>query len=224
MEKEKLQRKRLAKVKRLGCFLQTIPYVRAVLLNGSLAMGNTKESSDIDLLLIVKSGRLYTCRFVVLFVSTICQIKRPKDTAKSHAGKFCFNYFLADNYLKIPTGRGEKIDQYCADSYGNSVLIYGDQIYDKFSKVNRPLFSRSKKHPSEKYEKVLKNYFPLKKSHFSFLQTLAESILNGRIGGWFEQYIKNFQIRKIKSDPITARYPDLIVYNDLEARFHPPKH
>jgi len=40
---------------------------------------------------------------------------------------------------------------------------------------------------------------------------------------WLESILKKYQIKKIESDPRTKKYPALIVYNDKELRFHPPK-
>ena len=52
---------------------------------------------------------------------------------------------------------------------------------------------------------------------------LSEVFLSGRFGDWLERKLKSIQIKKIESDPRTKKYPLLIVYNDRELRFHPPK-
>lgn len=136
-----IQKKYYKRAKTISRFLICLPNVQAILLNGSLAQGKAKETSDIDLLIITKSGRLWTARFLVLMCLTIFGLKRSKDHNKSHAGKICANYFLSENFLKIPTGRGRQMDNYCADNYNHSILLAGDEkIFNNFFDVNKDLF------------------------------------------------------------------------------------
>lgn len=233
-----LTNKRLRKTKLMAQFLQLVPFIRAILLNGSLAQGKSNERSDIDLLIIVKRGRLFTARLFTLVLAFLTGQKRSKDENTPHAGKFCFNYFLADNYLKIPTGRGKETDQYCADNYSKSVLVWGDaKLFRKFFEVNSALFKlATSSHPSpckgegeevipllakERLGEVL---IAVSDSNLlTTIQSCKEKILSGKFGDWFEQRAKNFQIKMIERDPRTQKYPSLIVYNNKEARFHPPK-
>lgn len=226
---KKLIWKRLNKTKLMGRFLQTIPFLRAVILNGSLAFGKSKESSDIDLLIIAKSKRIFTVRFFVNFIGIVSGQKRSKDEKKSHAGKFCFNYFLTDNYLKIPTGRGEEMDKYCAENYSKSMLVWGDEkLFNKFFETNQELFDLYSCHSRPDRESGKLSYYFVdtclhrtdrRKAEFN----ICEKILSGKFGDWLEQKFKQYQINKIESDPRTQKYPDLIIYNDHELRFHPPK-
>lgn len=225
MKNEKLVKNRLKRTKFFGRMLILLPYVKCVLLNGSLAQARSKKSSDIDILIIAKSGRIFTVRFFVNAFATILQIKRSKDERRDHSGKFCFNYFLTENYLKIPTGRGEEMDRYCADNYSHSKFIAGDiDLFNKFILVNQCLFS--------KYGfKVSGIKYQVSSNHPDVISTKVEKSSNKRSldfvrddkkSGWFERKVKSYQIRKIKSDPRTKKYPNLIVYNDQELRFHPP--
>jgi hypothetical protein len=206
------QQKYYKKAVLISKLLACLPTVVAILLNGSIAQGSGNKSSDIDLLIITKSHRLWTARFFVLLCLTFLGLKRSKDHTKSHAGKICANYFLADNYLKIPTGRGKQMDNYCADNYSRSVLLAGDKkVFEKFFWVNKKLFEQ-------------KTVIAPKGALWAESSLLARGNLSKEnIGNRIEKMLKYLQIRKIEQDPITNRYPNLIVYNDLEARFHPPK-
>jgi len=215
--------RRFNKLRIMGFLLQGIPFVRAALLNGSLAQGKSKVSSDIDLLIITKSKRLWTARFFSMALVSVIGWKRSKDKNRSHAGKFCFNYFIVDNYLKIPDGRGKKIDKYCADNYSKSVLVSGDDlIFKKFLAVNKILFGRS-----QNQKKVTNHHhakFPLSDVKIATaLRRSCERILSGPFGNWLESKLRNWQTAKIERDPRTTMYPSLIAYSEKEARFHPPK-
>jgi len=242
---EKLIQKRINKTKSFAGLLQTAPFVSAIILNGSLAIGNIKESSDIDLLIITKKGRIFTTRFFVNLIGILTGQKRPKNEKKSHAGKFCFNYFTTEDYLKIPMGRGEKIDKYCAENYSKSILISGDQqLFKRFFEVNKELFTkhcsviaRSRSNEAIYHERLprldssSKSMAPTSPSYEGhgrddrhlIIRKILESILITKFGDWLEKRLKTYQIAKIESDSRTQQYPNLITYNDRELRFHPPK-
>ncbi len=215
----------LKKTGRMALVLQMVPFVGCLILNGSLASGAAKESSDIDLLIIAKDGRIFTVRFLVNLIAVLLGQKRSSDESNDHAGKFCFNYFMTTSYLKIPAGRGEKMDRYCAENYSKSVLVWGSKkVFRKFFKQNEKLFLTQKaKGKSQNYDLKLKARFPIPASPFLFPGRLQEAILGGRLGDQVEQVLKRIQIKKIEGDPRTRKYPNLIVYNDQELRFHPPR-
>lgn len=225
MKNKKLTQKLL---KKTGFFLKPffgLPFVRAVFLNGSLAIGQATESSDIDILVVAKSGRIFTVRFLVNTLLSILGVKRSSNERKNHAGKFCSNHFLTEEYLRIPTGRGERIDQYCADCHGNSVFVLGHrEIFGQFKQINISLFKQKRIKIKDEQSELLAQYFPLPNNHFCLAHAkFAEKLLGGKVGDRFEQFIKKVQIRRIERDPRTKKYPDLICYNDRELRFHPPK-
>jgi len=192
------------------------------MLNGSLAEGKIKLSSDIDLLIVAKDGRIFTTRFFASILTWLTSLKRSSDTKKDHSGKFCLNYFLTENFLVIPTGRGEKVDRYCAHNYSNSLMVWGKRdIYFNFINVNRENWKKYLKKPFAVYRipytvylrKVLKSNFPIRTFHLGIkLRNIVEKMIGDRI----EQYLKKVQLRKIKID---NKY---VVANDKELRFHSP--
>ncbi|MFA4995804.1 MAG: nucleotidyltransferase domain-containing protein [Patescibacteria group bacterium] len=227
--KKELLNKRLSQAKIIGRTIARLPFVRCVILNGSLAQGKSKKSSDIDILIIAKDGRIFTARFFINIFALLFGIKRSKDESKGHAGKFCFNYFLTESYLKIPTGRGEKIDKYCAENYSASKFIAGDGgLFEEFLRANEELFEKynckqklSSRHfasPPARWVKQSERSYRKQNRRFLTLFEMT-SIISNRL----EKLLKSYQIKKIESDPRTKKYPDLIVYNDRELRFHPPK-
>jgi predicted nucleotidyltransferase len=96
--KERIERQKIAdqkwkKAKRVIKLLQLIPFIRLVAVSGSLAMNNTKKESDIDLLIVAKSGRIWTCRgLTTLFIHLIGQ-RRHGSLTKD---RFCLNHYLTD--------------------------------------------------------------------------------------------------------------------------------
>lgn len=233
---QKITNRYLKKSRLLAYVLQMVPFVRCVILNGSLSQGLARESSDIDILIIARDGRIFTVRFLVNLLALTTFQKRPKDETKNHAGKFCFNFFLTVSYLKIATYRDEKRNKYCALNYNRSVLVWGDRgVFRRFFQQNKALFLSC--HPragaamargstnrgSNDSQSREKGHFPIGSTPFLPLGGLIEAVLGGWLGDRLEQLLKRIQIKRIESDPRTKKYPELIVYNDREMRFHSPR-
>lgn len=214
--KDKLIKKRLSKTRKIGRMIARLPFVRAVILNGSLASGNHKPSSDIDILIIAKDGRIFSARFFVNIFATIIGVKRSKDDKRGHACKFCFNYFLTKNYLHI--NYPKERERYCASNYSKSQFVAGDiGLFKKFMKENKSLFVSRGCHPEALAEgsQILR----FAQNDRTIIQKFGELFLTS----WFEKWAKEYQVKKVESDPRTQQYPNMIVYNDRELRFHPPK-
>ena len=194
-----------------------------------------KPSSDIDILIIAKSGRIYTCRAAVLFWAGLSGLKRSSRSEKTHAGRFCFNYFLTENFLEIPHNRGEKVDKYCAENYSKSVLLWGDQkLFERFMSINLKwmrkyinVTKRPQNYFTERAQKKENSQFVFSRNLYirsrKELQKIIEIILSKRFGNWLEYTLRNIQIKRIKKDPASKKYPKFIVFNDRELRFHHPK-
>jgi len=233
---------RVNKTKRLAKILQFVPYVRCIILNGSLAEGRAKLSSDIDILIITRSGRVFTTRFIIAIITSALFLKRSSNETKSHSGKFCFNYYLTDEFLEIPHNRGEEVDSYCAKNYSQSILVWGEQkIFEEYQETNlewMQIIINSSKSISNNHnlklkinssknfpiiENIVSKQFPIGDIRGRRVGEWWQGRLIGRFGDWFELQVKKIQIWLIEKDARTWQYPEYIVYNDRELRFHPPK-
>ena len=220
----KIYNHRLRNLKIMAKLLQLVPFIRCIILNGSMAESKIKKSSDIDLLIIAKRGRIFTCRAAVLFWAYISGLKRSSDRNKNHAGQFCLNYFLTDNFLTIPHNRGEKMDRYCAENYSKSKLIWGDEkIFNKYMSVNAEWMNKYLGKITNHKSQITNKYQISNIKLFIWIARAKEYILSKRFGNWVERVLKNIQVKKINQDPRVKKYPQLIVINDKELRFHPPK-
>ncbi len=94
----KLADKRWKKARFVLRLLQSTPFVRGIFLSGSFAIGNIRQDSDIDLLIVAKKGRIWMCRFFVTFLLAILGQRRHGDKI---AGKFCLNHYITEDSLKL---------------------------------------------------------------------------------------------------------------------------
>jgi len=183
-----------------------------VAISGSLAMNNPKKESDIDLLIISKSGRIWTCRgLVTLFCHLIGQRRHGKLTQD----RICLNHYLTNNSLKIPFR-----SLYNAQTYVHLVPILEIEkgIYRKFQKANQWINQYLSFCPRKErgYLKIIKL-----NSLFTFTRRLREFFLNERIGDWLESILRKFQEKRIKKDPLTYQSGGRVVFDDNQLEFHP---
>ncbi len=217
IERQKMADQKWKKAKRLVKMLQVIPFIRSVIVSGSLAMNNTKNESDIDLLIITKAGRIWTCRgLITLFVHIIGQ-RRHGNLTKD---RICLNHYLTDKSLKIPFK-----SLYNAHTYAHLVPLLdllldpkGLTLYKQFQRANKWIKDYLVFYPEEQ-NGYLKKIKP--NQSFYFLREIREIILDKSIGNGVEFILKKFQQRRIKKDPLTYQAGGRVVFNDKQLEFHP---
>jgi len=122
--------KKLNKVKNWKWLLYRCPYIRAIFIVGSVGFGYATKNSDIDFLIIVKNGRIFTAR---AFLTVITQIFGLRRNGNKIANRFCLNHYLTEDNLKLPYK-----SEYDKKSYtlGLQVLFDKNNLYQKFLSAN----------------------------------------------------------------------------------------
>lgn len=95
--------KKNEEIRSLVSFTSYIPWVRAVIITGSVAAGTTKPQDDIDFLIVTQSQRMWLVRpFVVLF-----GLLKGRRRSWSHEepNSWCFNFWLEDSELAFQKSR-----------------------------------------------------------------------------------------------------------------------
>src|SRR3990167_4678361 len=100
IEKDKLANRKWKKFLTIAKYLQLAPYLRAVLASGSLAANNPEPKSDFDVLVIIRSGRLYTGRLFLWLISSVLGARRGRFDVVA-PDKLCFNHYLTDDNLEL---------------------------------------------------------------------------------------------------------------------------
>lgn len=79
---------------RYSRLISRFPFVRGVLISGSLSKGVAEAGADVDYFIVAAPGRLWVCRtLLTLFKKTVL--------LNSHR-YFCLNYFVSLDHLSIP--------------------------------------------------------------------------------------------------------------------------
>lgn len=211
IQKKKLMDQKFKKTKWILRFISYLPFVRLIMLSGSMGLGNPYKESDIDLLIVAKHGRIWTTRAILTFFTLVFGAYR--HTGKTQ-NRLCLNHYITDRSLGVNFG-----NLYKAEEYLNLLPLAGDlDIYKKFFKENAWIkdYTYSVSGSLEKNLRAISlKGLPLKIKHF------FEFLLCGLVGDYFEKYIKKFQIFFIEKNPLTKSPDARIRYDDNNLVFHP---
>ncbi len=213
IERDKISARKWKKFLRTVKYLALAPYLRGVFASGSMAIDNTTEESDFDVLIIVRSGRLYTCRFFLWAISSLLGIRRKKNQ-KVAPDKLCFNHYVTDDNLYI---NHESI--FNAQTYINlKPAMIKPEILDQFYVANLWLNNHAYNFRSQR-NFVGRDIKP--SGIFIIFAKTSEFILDFSIGNTLEMVLKYGQQKRIKSDPVIHESGGRIVFTDWELEFHP---
>ena len=197
--------------------MQIIPFMKMVLVSGSLAMGNSKDESDIDLIIIAKKKRIWIVRTFVTLLTSILGVRRHSNVTKN---KICLNHYITDKSLRIPF---ESL--YNAQSYLHLINIYDSKedkkLFRKFQEDNKWIG----KYVSNYELSELGGFRSIKRSKIlNSISKLSEFTLAGRAGDYLENALSKIQSNKIKKDPLYKKSGGRVTINNNQLEFHPDSH
>jgi predicted nucleotidyltransferase len=207
IERNKISEEKYRIIGRVVRFLRFVPYVRMILVTGRVAMKNADRKSDLDLLVCLEKGRIFTGRTLVTLAIHLLGKRRY---GKKITNRICLNYFITTNSLEI-----EMQDLFASSEYFFALPLFGFEYFKKFQKANIWI------------AKYHENYMPaetpnlkiISDDYFSkLIRGLGEKIVNLN---WLEQNLKAWQTKRIIADPRTKKAGSLIVANDNSLVFLP---
>lgn len=213
IDREKIAAAKWKKLLGLAKWFQAVPYLRGMFASGSMALGNTDHDSDFDVLTVAADGRLYTCRMILSLFASLLKARRKRFDSVA-PDKFCFNHYITDASLAI---RHESLFNAQTYIHLKPVLISGELLENFYASnlwLNKYVYNFR---PSNAF--VHRSVKPN-----VFLRSVAvpgEFFLNNKFGDWLESILKNYQHKRIRSNPVTHQKGGRIVFNDSELEFHP---
>lgn len=220
--RQRLDRKKIAcrkwkKVKIIFYLMQIVPFLKMVLVSGSLSLGNCKEESDIDLIITAKKGRIWTVR---TFITALTAISGARRHGRNTKDKICLNHYITDGSLKIPFK-----SLYNAQSYVHLVNVYSDvedrELFHEFQKENCWIGEFIGDY---KFSELSSIYSIKKNSIITAVSKFFEIVLSGKTGDCFESKLSKIQSDKIKKDPLCKKKGGRITIGDDQLEFHPDSH
>lgn len=119
-ERAHISSKKKQKVARYLRLLYAFPWIELVLLTGSCAIENAKESDDIDLMIITSPNTMFICRLYSYICSRILRVGRRR-LVESQPDTVCTNIWLDSSDLAVPE---TKINTYSAREIVNAGILF----------------------------------------------------------------------------------------------------
>lgn len=171
----KMANESMPKAKRMANILRRFPFVRSIMISGTLAKGYMDEEADIDFFVITKPGNITISK---AFMGAFRRIFSPRG--------LCVNFLIDSNNLHI-----EKQNVYTATELVTLIpLIDSNNLYDKFIESNKDWAIKSLPNAKtrENNSKEMKN---------SKIKILLESILSLKLVDKIELKLQQFYLKKL---------------------------
>ena len=179
-ENENVSRKMWRMTGFMTHIIKRFPYVRCILVTGSLSKNNSDRSSDLDFMVIAEKNRLWITRTLLMLFKKIFLFNSYKY--------FCINYYITADRLEI-----EEKNIYTATEIAYVKATYNTALMEDFVKANG----------------WIKKYFPnyitgdprlhnagckVSNGH-SYLQKFYEFFFNGVLGDRLNEYFRKVTVK-----------------------------
>jgi len=184
-----------------------VPFVEFVLVAGSMATGEIHEKSDFDLIVGVRSGRIFTARqFSAGIFELTGHRRKGADHKENTKNKICLNHYVTfESYCLAPP-----YDEYWIYLYQNLVPVYGNKkSIENFFNTNKWA------------GKMEIDYGRWQGEDRSFWKRFGEFVLKSKPGSFIEKIFKKYQTQRVEKGLEKAKgYKPRVKYNDTELKFH----
>ncbi|HEU5291855.1 MAG TPA: hypothetical protein VFU05_14495 [Cyclobacteriaceae bacterium] len=188
-----LAKKRLQTARKFSWLISKFPFVRAIMLSGSLSKDYMEASSDIDYFIITEPGRLWITRGLLGLFKRLFLLNSHKF--------FCTNYLIDSQSLEI-----EEKNIYTAMETTTLIPVYGKALYEKFVIKNQ--WTRNHLPNMDTH----RNAFIAEK--ISFLKNIVEKMLSGSAGEKIDLFFMNLAVNRWKK-----QFGDSFSSKDFELAF-----
>ena len=166
------------RARRFTRVLAAMPFVRMVAVTGALAMDNSAEGDDIDILIVARRGRVWTARLLGVMVVV---------AGKAFGDTLCPNYVISEDALAIETR-----DVFTAHEFAQMVPLHGLDVYERMRLANAWVLSYlpNARRPF-RIEREIRSG-PLGRA----IRGIGEWVLGGRLGDALEEWEMRRKQRK----------------------------
>jgi predicted nucleotidyltransferase len=207
MKRGKLAEEKYKILLKVAKILRFAPYMRMIAVTGRMAMKNTEEKSDLDLLVVLKHGKIFTGRTLVTLLVHLLGKRRYKGKI---ADRVCLNYFVTTRSLEINLK-----DLYASSEYYFIQPLFGFEVFHEFQAANKWIREYKINYKPDDLPglKMLKDTLLTK-----IAKRTGEIILKP---DFIEKILKNWQIKRIAKNPKTHQPGSVIMANDETLIFLP---
>jgi len=197
-------------------YLQLVPFIKMMAVCNTLAYDNAEEKSDIDFFVVVKSGRMWTARFIATVLIQFLGLRRYNRKIRD---RICLSFYVTEDNLDL-SNMAIQDDIYLRYWITQVVPLYvRDDMDVKFAKANKwtknylPNFVL---YQAGQNRKVLDNRF------FIAVRTIREKMLRGRLGDATEGWLRKIQKSKMdkNTQSLAQKLGTEVIISDKMLKFH----
>ncbi|MFA6427867.1 MAG: hypothetical protein WCW16_05545 [Candidatus Magasanikbacteria bacterium] len=198
--------------------LRWIPFVRAVCVCNTVALGTAVEESDVDIFVIARKGRIWFVRFWSTLILKLFRLRTSKGNMKN---KICLSFFVSDSQLNLEFLCAFEDDIYLVYWLGHLVPVYDpDNLLHSMYKAN----TWTKKYVPHAYAPyiLLENWKVEDSKCSKWGKVIGERIDRGIWGSRCENYLKRIQLPRINTyyGPMLKKQGTEVVVTDTILKFH----
>jgi len=110
-QRTRFSRSKLKLAQKITRYLKLIPSIQLIAITGALAMNNSNQHDDIDLMIITKKNRLWLTRLFSIFILEFLHLRRRPNKKQKfnlnvlNSNKICLNLFLDESSLQLPSSQ-----------------------------------------------------------------------------------------------------------------------
>jgi hypothetical protein len=207
IERNKIANAKMKRLRRIVFWMRLVPFVRMIAVTGRLAMKNTEARSDWDLLIVLKSGRIWIGRTLVTLFSEIVGKRRKGKKIKD---RICLNYFITDQSLEI-----KNKDLFSANEYSFLWPLFGEKTFREFQAKNEWLQGYK---PNFLLTEIMNLKIRKNKKLADLIQRMGEAFFDWDV---LEKYLGQIEKKKIEANPLTHLEGSFISANNEALIFLP---
>ncbi|MBK9097273.1 MAG: hypothetical protein IPM14_03955 [bacterium] len=119
-----LAEKRLQTARRVSGLISRFPFIRGIMLSGSISKGYMEEDSDIDYFVVTHPNRVWFTRLMLMLFKKVFLFNSRKN--------FCINYFVDNENLEI-----HEKNVFTATEVVTLLPTFGKECYENFYEQNQ---------------------------------------------------------------------------------------
>ncbi|MFZ6015718.1 MAG: hypothetical protein ACOYUZ_05185 [Patescibacteria group bacterium] len=210
-EKEIFFPRKLAHARKAAAYLTRLPNVRCVCICNTVALGQSKDDSDIDFFIITRAGSIWRTRLLAVAPFKLLNA-RPGESRKKDP--VCLSFFITDQALDLsPFKIDDADDPYLRYWFLTLLPLSDDGILRCFWSANADLISR---HPFAQMPMALD-----KGPIIGGRECIDDYQKNKTAKSFLENWVKNIQLRNFPPGIVnTANKSTQVVINDNVLKFH----
>ncbi|MFH1947011.1 MAG: hypothetical protein ABIJ23_02550 [Candidatus Magasanikbacteria bacterium] len=219
---ERKMKKAIKGIKKLA----RVPFVRAVFVCNTVSGIGIEDSSDIDVLIIVKKGRIFLARAIATFYLSLLNLRRTKRKIKN---KICLSFYVADDNLNLsqitlPDLSGvasAKPDIYLMYWLAQLIPVYDpDNLLISLQKANTWV-NKFLPNAFQKFN-ILSRWQVKNNKFWQGFKKFFERVWQAGYGDLLEKQAKDMQLNKMKMNYMSVQNEanTRVIVNDQMLKFH----